>query len=120
MKESLDETAAKALSGGIRLSLPADRTLAAGLGNIARGNLTADDLARMGAAADRASRDPGKEQSWRSVDGRRGGRVLMAKADAAQGHRCGWFYVEVEVEGAVDSAGPQRGCSLSGRWSPAN
>lgn len=117
IQEPFETTVRKVLRDEIRLALPANDTLASPLSNLARLNLSRDDLVRLEAAAGRAWREPGKEQSWRSADGRRAGRVVMATAEVGPGGSpCGRFYVEVEVDGAVDHAGPERVCFAGGRW----
>lgn len=83
IQEPLELTVRKVLRDEIRLALPADSTLASLLSNLARLNLSRDDLVRLEAAAGRAWREPSKEQSWRSTDGRRAGRVIMAAAEAS-------------------------------------
>ncbi|WP_372399846.1 hypothetical protein ABMY26_33845 [Azospirillum sp. HJ39] len=104
-----------ALNGEYRLKLPADSTLAGPLSNLARGNLTADDLQRLQTAADRAATEAGREQAWRSADGKRGGRVL-AHAEGGQG--CSRVHLEVEVGGAVEQAAVQLACVEGGRLLP--
>lgn len=120
IQEPLELTVRKVLRDDIRLALPADGTLASPLSNLARLNLSRDDLVRLEAAAGRAWREPSKEQSWRSADGRRAGRVVMAAAEVGPvGSPCGRFYLEVEVDGATDHAGPERACLAGGGWAPA-
>ena len=118
IQEPFDLTVRKVLHDEIRLALPADSTLASPLSNLARLNLTRDDLLRLEATAGRAWKEPGKEQSWHSADGRRGGRLVMAAKVGSGGSPCGRFYLEVEVDGAADRAGPERACFAGGRWVP--
>ena len=120
IQEPFELTVRKVLHDEIRLALPADSTLASPLSNLARLNLSRDDLVRLEAAAGRAWREPSKEQSWRSADGRRAGRVVMAAAEVGPGSSpCGRFYLEVEVDGATDRAGPEHACLAGGGWAPA-
>lgn len=121
IQEPFELTVRKVLHDEIRLALPADSTLAFPLTNLARVNLSPDDLLRLDAAAGRAWKEPGKEQFWRSADGRRDGRVVMAAAEVGPGgSRCGRFYLEVRVDGAADRAGPERACLAGGGWTPVH
>ena len=92
---------------GVRLErLPADGFVTAKLSNVTRASLTRDDMNRLLAAAGSARRAPGKEFTWRSGDGLRGGRVISAPGDAT----CATFDVEVRTLGAVERTGPTVFC----------
>jgi surface antigen len=89
-----------------RIKLPADETIAKPLSNAARGNLRKQDLELLQKATDAAARNVGKEQAWRSLDGKSRGRVVAYQ----NGSECYRAYLEVEVSGAVEKAGPLLAC----------
>lgn len=108
-----EEIVLMGLNNTVRLSLPADRTLAAPMSNLARANLNGNDLARLRAATERANAHPDQEQQWRSTDGRRGGTVVMSGAPNGP---CGTFSLRVDINDATETAGPLEGCRRHGQW----
>lgn len=114
VKLPFDDIVAMGLNNQVRLILPANRTLAAPMTNLARANLNVGDLSRLEAAAERAHTHPGQEQTWQSADGHRSGSVIMSQS---HGSACGTFALRVEIGGAMESAGPLEGCRQHGQWS---
>ena len=100
-------TAAAALKNEFGLErLPIDRFPVPGLSNIARANLTGMDVVSMQRAANQARAEPGQQVSWRSTDRARGGRLIATWLPTG----CPMLQVEIEIRGAVETAGPFPDC----------
>lgn len=114
VKLPFEDIVSMGLNNQVRLMLPANRTLAAPMTNLARANLSIADLSRLEAAAERAHSHPGQEQIWHSPDGHRSGSVVMSQS---HGNACGTFALRVEINGATESVDAVEGCRQHGHWS---
>lgn len=89
---------------------PTTGTPADELSNIFRAKLSADNIERLMVAVGEAPGHPGAETSWRSVDGKRGGRVRASVVTGLEA--CASYDIEVWIDGFVERPPLQTWCKV--------
>ena len=111
------DIARAAVRGEFRLvSLPADKSPAAYLSNVSRAMLTAEDIDRMNRAASAAAANVGRDQTWRSADGKHGGGVKAVRPPTAQ--RCVLLELNVAFGERSERGQPEVFCLTGTKWVP--